>query len=66
MVAISASASANRVTAVPRKSLNVRSTTAAFPHAFRYEARNPSDVHGVPSIVVRMMVLRLVAASNAS
>src|SRR5215475_1164168 len=71
MDAISASVhptSASRVTAVPRRSLNVTPTTRAFAHALRQEARNPSDVHGVPSMVVRMMVLRLsfAAASSAS
>jgi hypothetical protein len=59
---------ASRVTAVPRRSLNVTPTTPAFAHALRQEARKPSDVRGVPSMVIRMTVLRLsfAAASSAS
>src|SRR5258708_24581317 len=59
---------ANRVTAVPRRSLNVTPTTPAFLYALPQEDRKPSGVHGVPSMVVRMMVLRLFfpAAPSAS
>ena len=58
MVAISGSVaptSARRVTAVPRKSLKVRPATPAALHAFPHDARKPSDVHGLPSLFVRMI-----------
>lgn len=57
MVAISASvhpASARRVTAVPRRSLKVTPTMPAAAHAFRQEDRNPSGVHGSPSLFNRI------------
>src|SRR5262249_28067384 len=50
---------ANRVTAVPRRSLNVTPVTPAAACALRHEARNPSEVHGLPSRGVRMIVERL-------
>ena len=68
MVAISASvqpASASRVTAVPRKSLNVTPTTPADLHALRQDARKPSGDHGLPSLFVRMIVLCFGAASSS-
>jgi hypothetical protein len=67
IVAISASvhpASASRVTAVPRRSLNVTPNIPARLHAFRHEVRKPSGVQGFPSVVVRIMVLRFTAASR--
>ena len=69
MVAISASvhpAIASRVTAVPRRSLNVTPTTPTDLHALPHEARKPSDVHGLPSLLVRMIVLRFGVASSAA
>ena len=69
MVAISASvasASASRVTAVPRKSWNVSPTTPAALQALPHDARKPSDVHGLPSLLVRMIVESLGAASSAA
>lgn len=69
MVAISASvhsARARRVTAVPRRSLNVTPTMRARLHALRHEARKPSGVQGFPSAVVRMIVLRFEAASSTA
>ena len=56
MVAISASvhpANASRVTAVPLKSWNVTPTTPAFLQALPHDARNPSAVHGLPSLFVQ-------------
>ena len=67
IAAISASVhptSASRVTAVPRRSLKVTPVTPAAACALRHDARNPSDVHGLPSIVVRMIVERLGVASS--
>ena len=69
MVAISASvqpAIASRVTAVPRRSWNVRSTTPTRLHALPHDARKPSDVHGAPSLLVRIIVLRFGVASSAA
>ena len=69
IVAISASvhpASARRVTAVSRKSLKVTPTTPAALHALPHDARKPSDVYGLPSLLVRMIVLRFVVASSAA
>ena len=69
MVAISASvqpASASRVTAVPRKSWNVRPTTPARLHALPHDALKPSDVHGLPSLLVKMIVLRFGVASSTA
>lgn len=69
MVAISASvqpASASRVTAVPRKSWNVTPTTPAFAHALRQDARKPSGVHGLSSLLARIIVLRFGVASSAA
>lgn len=57
IVAISgtdASTSARRVTAVPRRSLNVRPTTPAAAHAFRHDERKPSAVQGSPSLFSRI------------
>ena len=67
IVAISVSvhpASASRVTAVPRRSLNVTPNIPARLHAFRHEVRKPSGVQGFPSVVVGIMVLRFTAASR--
>ena len=69
MVAISASvhpASAKRVTAVPRRSLNVTPTTPALRHPFRHEARKPSDVHGFRSVDVRIIGPRFVFVISSS
>ena len=66
MVAISASVhptSASRVTAVPRRSLNVTSSMPAFLHALPHDARKPSGVHGLPSELSRMIVLCLFLAA---
>jgi len=63
MVAISASvacASASRVTAVPRRSLNVIPVIPAAAQAMRQLARKPPDVHGLPALLVRMIGERLV------
>jgi len=54
------------VTAVPRKSLNVTPLTPALVQALRQDARNPADVQGLPSAVVKMIVLRLSVASKAA
>ena len=43
--------SASRVTAVPRRSLNVTPSTLAFLTALPHDALKPSGVHGVPSVV---------------
>ena len=51
MAAISASVqptNASRVTAVPRKSLNVTPTMPAAACVIRQEARKPLTVHGLP------------------
>jgi hypothetical protein len=40
--------------------------TPAFAHALPQEARKPSEVHGVPSVEVRMIVLRLFFAAVSS
>jgi hypothetical protein len=69
MVAISASvhpAMASRVTAVPRKSLNVTPTIPAFVRAIDHDARNPCEVHGLPALLVRMIGERFGAASSAA
>ena len=69
IVAISASvhpAMASLVTAVPRRSWNVRPTTPARLHALPHDARKPSDVHGAPSLFVKMIVLRFGVASSAT
>ena len=69
MVAISASvhsAIASRVTAVPRKSWNVTPTIPTALHALPHDARNPSDVHGLPSLLVKMMVEHFGVASSAA
>src|SRR5215470_16102601 len=69
IVAISASvqsASARRVTAVPRRSLNVTPTIPAFEHALRQDDRKPSGVQGFPSAVVRIIVLRFAQESSAA
>jgi len=58
IVAISASlhsASASRVTAVPRRSWNVTPTTPTFAHALRYDARKPDSVQAVPPSVARIV-----------
>jgi len=68
MVAISASvhpAMASRVTAVPRKSLNVTPTMPAFVRAIDQDARNPCEVPGLPALLVRMIGERFAAASSA-
>jgi hypothetical protein len=61
-----AATSASRVTAVPRRSLKVTPNTPAFAHALPQEARKPSEVHGVPSMEVRMTMLRLFFAATSS
>jgi hypothetical protein len=69
IVAISASvhsASARRVTAVPRKSLNVTPLMPALAQALRHDARKPAAVHGVLSVVVKIIGLRFSAASKAA
>ena len=69
MLAISASVqptNASRVTAVPRKSLNVTPTMCALSHALPHEARKPSGVHGRPSEVNSIVGLRLVLAAASS
>lgn len=57
MLAISASVAptrARRVTAVPRRSWNVSPTMAAL-QALPQDARKPSDVQGLPSLLTRMI-----------
>src|SRR5262245_48293316 len=69
MVAISASVHpviARRVAAVPRRSLKVIPVMPAALQAMRQLARNPPDVHGLPALLVRMIVLRFAAASSAA
>src|SRR3984893_3696350 len=69
MLAISASVAptrARRVTAVPRRSWNVTPCTPAAAHALRHDARKPSDVHGLPSLLVSMIGERFSAASSAA
>src|SRR5262245_61202129 len=72
MLAISASvhpAIARRVTAVPRRSWNVRPTIPAAAHALPHEVRNPSDVHGLPwelSSTLSCALLPTFAASRAA
>ena len=58
--------SASRVTAVPRKSLNVTPTTPTALHALPHDARKPSEVHGLLSLLVRIIVLRFGEASSAA
>jgi hypothetical protein len=58
--------SASRVTAVPRRSWNVTSRTPAAAHALRQDARNPSEVNGLPSLLVRMIGDRFAAESSAA
>jgi hypothetical protein len=58
------STSASRVTAVPRRSLNVTPLMPAAICALRHYARKPSDVHGLPSMVVRMIVDRFGVAPS--
>jgi len=67
MVAISASVAptnADRVTAVPRRSWNVTPTMPAFLHALPHDARKPSGVYGLPSLVVRIIGDRFGVASS--
>jgi hypothetical protein len=69
MVAISGSvhpARASRVTAVPRRSLNVTPAMPTFAHALRHDARKPSGVHGRLSVELRMIGPCFVAASSAA
>src|SRR5262245_19112793 len=69
MLAISASlhpTSASRVTAVPRKSLNVTSAIPAFLQALPHDARKPSGVHGRLSVDVRMTGPCFLAESRAA
>jgi hypothetical protein len=57
---------AKRVTAVPRKSLNVTSSILARLQALAHDARNPSGVHGLPSELTKIigLCLVLIAAST--
>jgi hypothetical protein len=48
-------ACANRVTAVPRRSLKVTPTTPALRQPWRHDVRKPSDVHGFLSVDVRII-----------
>jgi len=41
-------------------------TTPAAAQAMRHEARKPSEVQGLPSLLARMMVERFVAVSNTA
>src|SRR5207253_219922 len=59
-------ASASRVTAVPRRSWNVRPTIPTAAQALRQLDRNPSSVHGLLSVLIRINVLRFDLASSAA
>src|SRR5262249_48999943 len=58
--------SASRVTAVPRRSLNVTPAIAAFLHALPHDARNPSGIHGRASVEVKMIGPCFLVASSAT
>lgn len=69
MVAISGTeqpATASLVTAVPLRSWNVTPVMPASAQALRHDDRKPSEVHGDPPELVRMMVLRFFASSSAT
>jgi hypothetical protein len=55
-----------RVTAVPRRSLKVIPMIPAALQAIRQLARNPPDVHGLPTLLVGMIVLHFAAVSSAA
>src|SRR5262249_8896090 len=59
-------ARARRVTAVPRRSLNVTPPMPAFLQAFRHDERKPSGVQGLSSLLTKMSMLRFGVASSAA
>src|SRR5258705_9875667 len=61
-----ATQTANRVTAVPRRSWKVTPVIPAAAQAFRHDDLKPSEVQGILSVLVRIRVLRLGVASSAA